>query len=347
MLRALGLGDLLTAVPALRALADAFPGHQRVLAAPRSLAPLVGLIPGRADGAPAVHALADTRGLGPLPDGLEGADVAVNLHGRGPESHGSLLATRPVRLIAFRNAAVPESAGGPRWVAGEHEVERWCRLLADAGIPADPAQLELSSPAASERFATRRDDRADLDVAAATGGATLLHPGAASAARRWPAERWAEVARRELRDGRRVVVTGDRSEVGVARRIAVLAGVPDGAVLAGRTDLLDLARAVEAAARVVCGDTGVGHLATALGTPSVLLFGPTRPSEWGPPRDRPRHRVLWTGRSGDPHARVPDPGLLEIGPSEVLRALAALPMEARPLEAREPAAREPMGTAAP
>src|SRR5207237_79615 len=43
--------------------------------------------------------------------------------------------------------------------------------------------------------------------------------------------------------------------------------------------------------RLVCGDTGVAHLATALGTPSVLLFGPVPPSRWGPLADPELHTV--------------------------------------------------------
>ena len=92
-------------------------------------------------------------------------------------------------------------------------------------------------------------------------------------------------------------------------------------MLAGRTDLLGLAAVVAASARVACGDTGLAHLATALRTPSVVLFGPTPPSRWGPPADRPWHRVLWAGRTGDPHAEAPDPGLLAIGVDDVLDAL--------------------------
>jgi ADP-heptose:LPS heptosyltransferase len=61
-----------------------------------------------------------------------------------------------------------------------------------------------------------------------------------------------------------------------------------------------------------------------LGTPSVVLFGPTPPDEWGPPAERPWHRVLWAGRTGDPRATEPDPGLLEILPAEVVGALAGL-----------------------
>jgi ADP-heptose:LPS heptosyltransferase len=71
----------------------------------------------------------------------------------------------------------------------------------------------------------------------------------------------------------------------------------------------------------VCGDTGVAHLATAFGTPSVVLFGPTPPSEWGPPPNRPRHQVLWAGRRGDPHGQSPDAGLLAIEVPDVLGAL--------------------------
>jgi ADP-heptose:LPS heptosyltransferase len=86
----------------------------------------------------------------------------------------------------------------------------------------------------------------------------------------------------------------------------------------------ELAAIVGGAGRLVCGDTGVAHLATALGTPSVVLFGPTAPAHWGPPPDRPIHRVLWAGRTGDPHASRPHEGLLAIGTADVLEALEAL-----------------------
>ncbi|MDP9383785.1 MAG: glycosyltransferase family 9 protein, partial [Actinomycetota bacterium] len=80
---------------------------------------------------------------------------------------------------------------------------------------------------------------------------------------------------------------------------------------------------VAGAARVVSGDTGVSHLATAVGTASVTLFGPVPPQEWGPPA-LDRHVALWAGRRGDPHAGEPDPGLLELGLPEVERALLTL-----------------------
>jgi ADP-heptose:LPS heptosyltransferase len=299
--RALGLGDLLTGVPALRALARAFPDHRRLLAAPRALAPIAALTG-------AIDEVVGAAPLAPLPTSLHGAAVAVNLHGRGPQSHVVLLAARPRRLVAFAHEDV-WPAGAPAWRAGEHEVSRWCRLLSESGIPADPDDLRLPAP--------------QVPFPSAARGATLIHPGAASGARRWPAERWAAVARTERAAGRRLAITGTSEERPLARAVATAAALPRAAVLAGRTGLLELAAAVAAADRVACGDTGVAHLATALGTPSVVLFGPTPPDEWGPPRDG-HHIALWAGRRGEPHAQSPDPGLLAISTDAATAALERL-----------------------
>jgi ADP-heptose:LPS heptosyltransferase/uncharacterized protein YjbJ (UPF0337 family) len=288
--RALGLGDFLTGVPALRALRRAFPEDRIVLAAPQPLEPLAALTG-------AVDAVAGTPPLGPAPPG---AAVAVNLHGRGPQSHRVLQAAQPGRLIAFANRAAGHD--GPRWRPDEHEPARWCRLLSESGIPADPDELDLARP----------------PIRSPAPGATVIHPGAASQARRWPPERWAAVAR--AAPGH-VVITGGPEERELALEIALRAGLPQAVVLAGRTDLLTLAAVVAEAARVVCGDTGVAHLATAYRTPSVVLFGPTPPGEWGPPAGRGEHRILWAGRRGDPHAHTPDPGLLTITVDDVLTAL--------------------------
>jgi ADP-heptose:LPS heptosyltransferase len=310
-LRALGLGDLLTAVPALRALVAAFPRHRRVLAAPRALAPLVELLHEGWEvvDLPSWVAGEEAPRVG-LARRLPAGAIAVNLHGRGPDSDLLLLASRPERLIAFAHRDVPETHGGPAWSAEEHEVARWCRLLEESGIPADPRALDVARPPAAP----------PQDPAL-----TLLHPGAASEARRWPADRWATVARAERAHGRRVILSGSAAELPLARRIAAAAQLPAGAIRAGEGDLGDLAALVARAGRVVCGDTGVAHLATALRVPSVVLFGPTAPSAWGPPRDRPWHRVVWRGAVGDPHAARVDGGLARIQPQDVLAELARLP----------------------
>lgn len=297
VLRALGLGDLLTVVPALRAVRRQWPAAEIVLATPEPLAPLARLTG-------AVDTVLPTPGLRGLTWTGAPPQVAVNLHGRGPQSHWLLQATGPGRLLAYAHAEVP-GLDGPAWDGAEHEVARWCRLLACGDVPCRAGDLGLAHPG----------------PASPAPGAVLVHPGAAFAARRWPAERFAEVARRLARDGHRVVVTGGAAERDLAASVAAEAGLDVGSVLAGRTGPLELAALVAEAALVVCGDTGVGHLATAYGTSSVLLFGPTSPQRWGPPPERPRHRVLWHGiGDGDPHADRPDPALLSLTAQEVLAA---------------------------
>lgn len=295
VLRALGLGDLLTAVPALRALRRAFPAHELTLLAPAALAPLAALCG-------AVDRVQDTAAF-TLPElAVRRPAVAVNLHGRGPASTRRLLETAPGRLVAFADPAL--GVAGPRWRAGEHEVARWCRLLAESGVPADPTDLALPVP----------------PEPSPAPGAVVVHPGAAAPARRWPAGRYAAVAAELAAAGHRVVVTGGVAERALAARVTLAAGLPAAANLAGRTPLPALAALVARAALVVCGDTGVAHLATAFEVPSVLLFGPTSPRAWGPPA-HPRHQVLWAGRAGDPHGRRLDPGLASIGVDEVLAAV--------------------------
>jgi ADP-heptose:LPS heptosyltransferase len=302
VLRALGVGDLLVAVPALRGLRRAVPDARMVLAAPSGLAELAGLTG-------AVDELLPTPGLGALRWPRPAPRLAVNLHGRGPQSIADLWSTHPDALISHAHKDFPD-LDGPQWIEDTHEVERWCRLLVSQGIAADRSDLELSRPA----------------TPSPARGAVVVHPGAAFPSRRWPPSRYGRVARGLTAAGHRVVITGSGKEIALARRVASEAGLPPDAVLAGRTGLAELAALVADAGLVVCGDTGVGHLATAYGTPSVLLFGPVPPARWGPPADRPRHRVLWAGRVGDPFAGTPDPGLLRLTVHEVLagarRALA-------------------------
>jgi ADP-heptose:LPS heptosyltransferase len=309
MLRPLGLGDLLTIVPALRAVARAFPFHERILAAPRSLAPLAGLTG-------AVDQVVAAEPLQALPAACNDPEVAIDFHGRGPGSHRVLLATHPARLIAFENPEVRESRGFPRWRDDEHEVERWCRLLIESGVAADASKLDLATPPG--------------EVPGLARGAVVIHPGAGYPARRWPVERWAEVARAL---GPHVVVTGNHGERQLACTLAQTAGISDDRVFAGRTDVMDLVRIVAAARLVLCPDTGIAHLATALGTPSVVLFGPSAPSRWGPPADRPWHRVIWKGRKGDPNGSEPDPGLLSITVDDVLAAVQGLSEKSHALRA--------------
>ena len=153
----------------------------------------------------------------------------------------------------------------------------------------------------------------------------LVHPGAAYGAKRWPVERFAAVA--AALDGPRtpVLVTGSGGERDLAVAVARGAGLPVDRVLAGRTDLGALCDLVARAGLVISGDTGIAHLASAYRTPSVVLFGPVDPAQWGPPADGPHVALAHpAARRGERFVDEPDPALLAIDVEEVLAAAAAV-----------------------
>jgi ADP-heptose:LPS heptosyltransferase len=319
VLRALGLGDALTAVPALRGLRTRYPDRPLLLAGPVPVSDWL-----RRQGV--VDAVLPLSGLdGPPPGRRLGHHVAVNLHGRGPQSHRLLIAGRPDELIAFDcpSAGVRTRS---QWRAAEHEVRRWCRLIEDAGGQCDLSDLRLELPRLSAHLS---DINAPVGPAQTPGMCALadtvvLHPGAASGARQWPPDRWAVVARTLARSGFRIVLTGSMAESRLCRTVAHRSEV--GCVnTSGSLSLDELAAVVATARLFLSGDTGVAHLATAFGCPSVTLFGPTPPNRWGPLIDPELHRVLYTGQGiGNPHADETDPDLLRITVSEVVAAALSL-----------------------
>lgn len=304
-LRALGLGDMCTAVPALRALRRAFADDVLLLAGPAWSAPIV-LQTG-------IDRIIDMRDLDHPPT-VSDIDVAVNLHGRGPESTRLLGRLHPDRLIAFRPPSGARSPGphhtvveGPAWCDDEPEVERWCRLLSSTGIPAHPTDLFLHPPT----------------VPSCLRGAVVVHVGAAAPCRRWPPERFAAVVRHIVGRNRCVALTGSPPERELTGLVATMVDAPRGLVhdLAGATDLTTLSALVAGARAVLANDTGIAHLATAFGVPSVVLFGPTSPQRWGAHHDGGRQRAIWHGSTGDPHAVALDAGLAAITVDEVVGAL--------------------------
>ncbi|MCG5213128.1 glycosyltransferase family 9 protein [Streptosporangium sp. KLBMP 9127] len=236
VLRASGLGGLLTALPALRALHRS--GQQIVLAAPAELidvAPLTG----------AVKALLPTRaGEVTGPTGWKG-DLTVNLQDADPRTHRMLLDLPASDMWGY---GTPD---GPRWDDDEDDVQRWCRLMEWYGVPADPGDTALPVPlCASPAYRS-----------------VVIHPGG------WPEHRFALVADLLSTKGLRVVVTGERRDRAPATRIAAQGFLPAHAVLAGRTSLRGLCALVASARLVVSGNAALTRLAASYGTPSVVVTG--------------------------------------------------------------------------
>ncbi|NQD87044.1 glycosyltransferase family 9 protein [Paenarthrobacter sp. CM16] len=300
-LRALKLGDLLVAVPALRGLRRAFPEHRILYAAPAWIAEALELVGG-------IHHL-PTPGLDdPLTVPRGAVDVAVNLHGNGAESRLRIEELQANRVVAHASAGTD----GPEWTTGIPERERWTRLLNWHGIDADPLDYRLNRPA----------------VPSPRPGATVIHVGAAYGSRLWPVERFADVAVELAAAGHQVVLTGGTSERARAEETAALAKLKganlDDGLLAGRQGLAEFAATIAEARLVISADTGAAHLASAYERPSVVLFGPAPAEEWGPP---PGPHVVLTAvelRRGDVFSADPDPALLAVSVRDVLDAVERL-----------------------
>jgi len=297
--RALQLGDMLCAVPALRALRRRFPRaritliglagaegfQQRFNAYVDELAPFPGMAglpeqPPDADALPGFFSWARAQRF----------DVALQLHGSGRLTHDIVRRLGAARMAGFRPQAPAETEPHAWWMPWpDHlpEVERYLELMRFLDIACDDAALEFpvtgTDREAAAALSMREGLRPDRTV--------LVHPGARLPSRRWPAERYAAVASAIARAGYDVALTGSGQERPLAREVARLARAPlhD---LAGRTELGVLAALLERSRLLVCNDTGVSHMAAAMRTPSVVIASGSDTHRWAP-ADRTRHVVLW------------------------------------------------------
>ncbi len=235
---------------------------------------------------------------------------------------------------AVRSAAVARMAHAPRvigeskpreWAArwlfterietrGAHVIEQDLEVAAAvAGDPLDPVPAPLPIDPEAERW---------CDALVAPGGCrrlALINPGAGWGAKRWPAERYAAVARGLAGRGMRVFVNAGPGEEALAETI--VSGAAAAMVCASLDQLIALTRRI---ALCVAGDTGPLHLACALGRPVVGVYGPTDPVRNGP--FGTRATVLRSPVSQRDHSRrhAPEAGMLTIEPEDVLRAAGAL-----------------------
>jgi heptosyltransferase-1 len=203
---------------------------------------------------------------------------------------------------------------------GAHVIEQDFELAsAVAGDDLKPLMPWLPVDRAAEAWADQVLPRGGCERTgleqAVLEPAVLINPGAGWGAKRWPAERYAAVARGLIDRGLRVLVNAGPGEKSLAEAIAQSTGAT--AVSCSLEQLIALMRRTKLA---IAGDTGPLHLACALGRPVVGIYGPTDPSRNGP--FGTRFRVLRSPKSRRDHARhaAPEAGLLTILPDDVLRA---------------------------
>jgi lipopolysaccharide heptosyltransferase II len=110
----------------------------------------------------------------------------------------------------------------------------------------------------------------------------ILQPGARYWFKAWPPERFAELADRLISQySCQVLIGGSHQDIELAEQIRQIAKSKP-IVMAGRTTIKQFASIAKKSALFVGSDSGAMHIASAVGTPVVALFGPSNPREWGP-----------------------------------------------------------------
>jgi len=195
---------------------------------------------------------------------------------------------------------------------GAHVIEQDVELAsAVAGDALAPAAPWLPVDATAEAWADK------LLPLSANQPAVLINPGAGWGAKRWPAERYAEVVNGLAGRGLRMLVNAGPGEEALADAIVQGSGGTATQLTCSVAQLIALTRRI---ALCIAGDTGPLHLACALGRPVVGIYGPTDPSRNGP--FGTRFRVLRSPESRRDHKRhaEPEAGLLTIQPEDVVHA---------------------------
>lgn len=307
--RALHLGDMLCAVPALRALRAALPkaditlvglpwAEQFAARFPRYIDRFLAF-PGH-EALPEQPARPDR--LADFYDAMRAArfDLALQMHGSGAISNGIVRAFG-ARITAGHAVGI-ESAGkkGRQYFApypgSGAEPLRLLGLAEWLGAPARGTHLE---------FPLTREDRRELErsgigAGLAPGGYICVHPGARTRDKCWPARHFAAVADALAGQyGLAVVLTGSAAE---AELTAAVAGQMRAAAIdaAAPISIGAMAALMSRARLLICNDTGVSHIAAGLRLKSVVIFSKADLKRWAP-LDRHVHHCLW-----DPAGERPD-----------------------------------------
>jgi len=299
VLRATGLGDYLAATPALRGLRDAYPDAEIVYLGRTWHQEFLTGRPGPVDRAlviPVSHGVRiepfrpeyqeeDPAELDRFFAAMqqERFDLGIQMHGGGRNSNPFVLRLGAPVNIGMRT---PDAPLMDRWIPYlfyQHEIMRTLELVRLIG--AEPCSVSPSLELTERDYADLRAALPDLPRPY-----IVIHPGANDVKRRWPAERFAQVADRLAQEGYEIIVTGDELERALVG--AVVGGMQHPAINAfGKLSVGGLAALLAGASLVVANDTGPMHLANALDVPNVAIFWAGNYMNWAH-FGRSRHRPL-------------------------------------------------------
>jgi ADP-heptose:LPS heptosyltransferase len=229
-----------------------------------------------------------------------GFDLALQVYGDNPAANEVTRRTGARLVGGFaptRGGLALDPALHLPYPHERHEADRHLRLLEHLGLPpgADRA-LE---------WTVTGDDERELQALGLTAGAyVVLHPGATSASRRWPLDRFAAVAHALADDGLQVVVGGVPSEAETTGALVARLTCPV-VDLTGRTSLGGYAALLRDAAVVVANDTGTAHLSAAVRGRVVTVFLSGDPVRWRHPGELQQVVRAEVGCNPCPHLTCP------------------------------------------
>jgi heptosyltransferase-3 len=294
--RAGGLGDTLLALPALNLLRDLLPAAELTLVGSSWAEAILPLIP-----FPLTLVRFDSSRLAPLfvpgppadpSNAFAAADAAIVC----APSRDDVLARNAARFCAGPVVTWPATPA-----PGVHAAVHFARAVVDGALEeADVPIVELRVPEETRTWALRwLEERLGRGARPAA-----VHPGSGGARKRWPA---GHVARAMARLQRPVILLEGPADAEACRQVRAALPQDVTAVPAVGLSVSQAAAVLEACVLYIGNDSGMSHLAAAIGVPTIAVFGPTDPSVWAP---RGRHAT----------ALRPAPGAGWPEPEEVLAA---------------------------
>jgi ADP-heptose:LPS heptosyltransferase len=215
-------------------------------------------------------------------------DLLLQMHGNGSIVNPLVAALGAGAVAGFYEPGryCPDPARYMPYPEEGSEVRRLLTLADFLGAPSRGEELEFPVTAGEEQAAGEICRRYGLQPKKYV----CVHPGARDTRRWWSARHFARAADEIADKGFAVVLTGTQGEGETVRSVAAAMRNPS-VDLAGKTDLGTLAVLIREARMILSNDTGVSHIASAVRTPSVVIFLASDPKRWAP-LDGRRHRVI-------------------------------------------------------
>jgi len=284
--RALQLGDMLCAIPALRALHHAYPNATITLLGLPWAQSLTERFPHY------IHAFKHFPGFPGLPEQRvdekafvhflqevqhERFDLILQMQGNGSIVNPmvELFGAKHTAGFCLKDDYCPDENLFLEYPAGIHEIERHLQLMQHLGIATCGTDLEF--PLYKKDYEAYEQ----LGLALQTQRYACVHPGSRGAWRQWPTEHFATLANYCAAQGLQLVLTGTKDEIELVD--AVAKNLQTGAVMAaGKTSLGAAGVLIKNARLLISNCTGVSHIAAALETPSLVISMDGEPERWGP-----------------------------------------------------------------